>query len=224
MINMKKKSSIAAVLLMSVLFLIFIAAMPKRVSAESPKGSIKISLKDLGTSRQNVALSLYKVGTWNGTGWELEACFNDTGISADTLQYASDWEAAAKTLSAHTALTSVERKAGQTDENGIWTMEELAWGMYLLVQEGESTYGTVSPALIAVPYVENGVQNSERIVYPKAVPPQEEDGGEENTPPNPDSGKEDTSTEPDNEDHNTSETIGGGWSFRRRKSFTDGSK
>lgn len=151
----------------------------ERVLADSGQGRITINLRDLETPKNNVAFNVYKVGTWDGTtgNWQLAESLQDCGVVLEELVYASEWDAAAVTLSKQTGLETLLSVSGKTDENGTLTLKELEWGMYLVVQDGESEYGMVSPFLATLPYNEDGVQKSDLTVQPKAEPPLEEGKG-----------------------------------------------
>lgn len=151
----------------------------RQVLAANSTGSIAISLKDLGTPKNDVTFKAYEVGEWNGEEgtWRLIDILSSTKISLKDLEYASDWDAAALTLSQQKELGSLPSVSGKTDADGKLTFTSLDWGMYLVVQEGESEYGIVSPFLAAIPYVEDGVQKSDLAVQPKSEPPLEDGNG-----------------------------------------------
>lgn len=153
--------------------------IPERVQASTEAGSITINLKDLKTPKGDVIFKAYKVGEWNGAegSWKLLDCLESTGISLNDLMYASEWDAAAMILSTQSELGTLTSVSGKTDENGVMTFGNLELGMYLVVQEGESEYGTVSPFLATLPYTEDGIVKYDMTLQPKAEPPLEDGNG-----------------------------------------------
>ena len=172
--SVKKKNKIVTIgkIFLLLLTLILPWTIQERVLADT--GSITINLKELGSSKTDVKFKAYEVGAWNSTtgSWELAECLRDTGIELNDLIYASDWDDAALELAKETeALKTLTSVSGATDANGTLTFSNLEWGMYLVIQDGENTYGTVSTFLAALPYTEEGVQKTELTVQPKAEAP-----------------------------------------------------
>lgn len=173
---MKQKSKI---IMMAKVFLLLLAlvlpwTIQERVLADAGYGSISINLKDLESPKADVKFKAYKAATWNSTteSFELAECLKDKGISLDALVYASDWDEAALKLSKQTeALETLISINGMTDQNGMLTFSDIEFGMYLIVQDGQSEYGIVSPFLAAIPYLEEGSLKNDLTVQPKAEPP-----------------------------------------------------
>lgn len=179
--SMKQKNRLFAITKMLLLLLTLVLpwTMQERALADSGKGSIRIDLKELQTPKNEVAFKAYEVGTWNGEegSWQLDGRLTGTGISLKDLVYASDFDKAALELSKQAGLDQLLSASGKTDANGSLTFSDLDWGMYLVVQDGESEYGTVAPFLASLPYIEDGVQKSDLTVQPKAEPPLEDGNG-----------------------------------------------
>lgn len=178
---MKQRNKLFTITKMLLLLLTLVLpwTTSNRVLADSGKGSIRINLKELQTPKNDVTFKAYKVGAWNGTegSWQLDSTLAGTGISLKDLVYASDFDKAALELSKQPGLDSIASVSGKTDANGSLTFSDLDWGMYLVVEDGESEYGTVSPFLASLPYIQDGVQQSDLTIEPKAEPPLEDGNG-----------------------------------------------
>lgn len=171
---MKKVNKFAkkgSLLLLILLLLVLPWFIQERVFAASETGSITIKLKDLETPKSNVGFKIYLVGNWNGTqgSWKLDSSLSSTGVDLGELNGASAWKNAAQTLSTSSELEKLSCKSGTTDDSGEIQFSDLAWGMYLVMQNDKGQYGTIDPFMVPVPYVTDGVQESDRIVSPKAV-------------------------------------------------------
>lgn len=183
--------------IMTMLLILFLAIiLPKGtkeyVMAGNTKGSVEVRLNDIGTLKKNVNFKLYQVGEA-----ELTECFQDTNIIIGNLQYASDWEDAAKVLVEHDSLTTVPSCAGTTDEDGVVLFSSLDMGIYLLVQDGKSEYGVIAPTLLVLS--EDGEKGTaDLIVKPKAETPTE-DAKPDDTKPD-DGVKTDNGVKPDTGD------------------------
>lgn len=148
------------------------------LGAETEQGSITVCLDDLGTPMSDVEFTAYRVGNWSGEGnWVLEESLSDTGVTLDNLTYAEEWDAAALKLAWAGNFDQIESASGKTDASGTMVLAGIKWGMYLVVQNGESEYGTVSPFLAAIPYVEDGGRHNDLTVHPKAKAPEKEENG-----------------------------------------------
>lgn len=161
-------------MLLLLLTLVLPWTIQERVLADTGSGSISIDLQELETPKAEVRFKAYKVGTWNSTtgNIELAECLKDKGIDLDKLVYAADWEKAALKLSEQTeVLETLSSINGITDQNGKLTFSDIELGMYLIIQDGKSEYGIVAPFLAVIPYFEEGIQNNDLTVQPKAEPP-----------------------------------------------------
>ena len=140
------------------MLLVLLPVVPNNVYAAS--NTLTIKLKDLGTNRENVEFKLYEVGDT-----EIESVYD---VVYDNLNTASDFDEAANKIANYISLHNVTfNDINQSDING-----ELSFpvdnGIYLLVASSSSNYGNISPILIKMPYIENGVQKTKVTIYPKA--------------------------------------------------------
>lgn len=192
----KRRRKIRIDIFLLLLTLVFSGARSGEVVfADEGKARLSIMLEDLGTPIENVKFQIYKVGEWDyqSGSWKLLDSLQHTGIVLNNLTYASDWIDAALTLTKQPELETLVSVNGQTDTSGVLTFSDLDWGMYLVVQETESEYGTISPLLIPLPYIEDGVQKGEVTISPKAELPKEDkpESGEEKLPEDkPENGEE----------------------------------
>lgn len=158
-----------------VFLLLLTLALPwtlqERVYADSG-GSISVNLKDLGTSRKDVAFTAYKIATLDEAkgSWKLDDRLADTGVSLDELEYAADWDDAAMKISKSGELAKFSSLSGKTNQDGGMKFSNLELGMYLVVQDDQGQYGLAQPFLAAIPYTENGIAKVDLTVEPKATP------------------------------------------------------
>lgn len=156
------------------LLLLCMIKEPVYAAPGSTSGKITIELTENMGTKKGVAFKLYKVGTWvpPSEQWKLEGGL--TGSSLMQLTNASsstDWKNAAESLAGEVKNSSLpETKSGKTSENGTLTFDSLEEGMYLVVQEGDNAYGTISPFLVALPYKQNETESDEVTAKPKAEP------------------------------------------------------
>lgn len=201
------RKRIIAMLLILFLAIVLPKGTKEYVMAGDTKGSVEVRLNDIGTLKKDVNFKLYQVGEG-----ELKECFRDTNIIIGNLQYASDWENAAKVLAEHEDLATVPSHNGTTDEDGMVYFSSLDMGTYLLLQDGQSEYGVIDPVLLVLSAdVEKG--KTDLVVKPKAEVPTEDvkpdDGAKPNDGAKPDdAAKPDTSAKPDTGDH-----ANAGWYF-----------
>ena len=69
---------------------------------------------------------------------------------------------AAKKLSATIGKSGITAATKKTDSNGKVSFTDLPQGMYLVEETDGASYGTFSPFLVAIPYMEDG----ENWIYP----------------------------------------------------------
>lgn len=137
--------------------------------ADATTGSIKIELTtDLGTSKEGVEFKLYKVGDWNRytESWKLVDSLSSTSIDFSSLNGSSQWSSAAQTLANASGLPTATN--GTTGNNGTLAFSSLDLGMYLVVQEGANSYGTIAPFLAALPVMGDNGYTNEVTCSPKA--------------------------------------------------------
>lgn len=126
------------------------------------------------TPLQDIGLALYKVGgvdTSDGNvHFVLDGALASTGIAFDSITTADGWYAAAETLATAVIDAGLDGIPNFSDENGNMTFEDLAEGMYLVVQNDGNTSVTVSPMLISIPFAdENEGWLYDVTAYPKSV-------------------------------------------------------
>ena len=126
------------------------------------------------TPLQNVGLALYKVGgvdTSDGNvHFVLDPALASTGIDFDSIHAADGWYAAAEKLATAVIDAGMDGTPNFSDEKGNMTFEDLAEGMYLVVQNDGSSSVTVSPMLISIPFAdEDQGWLYDVTAYPKSV-------------------------------------------------------
>lgn len=188
------RKRIIAMLLILFLAIVLPKGTKEYVMAGNTKGSVEVRLNDIGTMKKDVNFKLYQVGEG-----ELKECFRDTNIIIGNLQYASDWENAAKVLAEHEDLATVPSHNGTTDEDGMVYFSSLDMGTYLLIQDGQSEYGVIDPVILVLSAdAEKG--KTDLVVKPKAEVPTEDAKPDDSVKPD-DGAKPDTSAKPDTGDH-----------------------
>lgn len=153
--------------------LLFVSAGEKAFAAEPTTAkSITVQLTtDFGTSKENVEFKLYQVGSWNPQTerWTLNDALSSTNVVFSDLTDVDAWKTAAEKLAQAEGLSSLTPKPGTTDADGICIFTILDYGMYLIMQEGANSYGTIAPFLVSLPYKANGAAYQDSItVTPKA--------------------------------------------------------
>ena len=149
------------------------------MAAESGPGRLTIQLDDIGTPRQGIGFTVYRVGTLEDDVWKLEESLLETGVDLNAMTYAEEWDTAALKLARVAIEAKLELMSGQTDGNGALPLTGLPAGMYLILQDnGKDIYGTVAPFLAALPSrEEDGSARWDLTVHPKAERPVEASGG-----------------------------------------------
>lgn len=152
MMKAKKLTSVVAILMMLVLFILPLS--PSATALLSEKGSITLNLTDSETETPlaNVSFRLYFIAkaykNGNGIRYELISPFDEANINTDDLQDSL--------LPVHLAFFadthSQPYAEKSTDENGVLVFDNLTPGLYLVVpsQNGEDSCNT-SPFVISIP-------------------------------------------------------------------------
>lgn len=152
--------------------LLFVSAGEKAFAAEpTTDKSITVQLTtDLGTSKKNVEFKLYQVGSWNPQTerWTLNNELSKTNVVFSDLTGVDAWKTAAETLAQAEELSGLTTQTGTTNADGICTFTNLDYGMYLVVQEGTNSYGTIAPFLVSRPYKVDEAYQECITVTPKA--------------------------------------------------------
>lgn len=133
--------------------------------------SITIVLPDLGTERNGVPFTCYRVGVpeeGNGLRWELIPELSHVSVDLSGTLSARESQQAALELEAALAGLDVTDFMGTTDETGVVVFSDLPQGVYLVVQTQTKDYGTVAPFLVAAPYADENEWVYEVVTEPKA--------------------------------------------------------
>lgn len=174
--NGGKLKGLATLLVLAVFFGV---AWPVHAENYDPErtGSIRISLTDLGTDRENVLFELYKVGALKADSdyqWELDGALAGSGVDLNSLDTTEKTMEATQILADAVKGSGIKALRETTDHEGRAEFTGLTQGKYLLIQPGDD-YGTVSPSLVTVPYwEEEWIYDVE--VTPKAAAPGKEPG------------------------------------------------
>lgn len=120
-----------------------------------------------------VALEIYKVGSVDFDGnvhFVLDAALASTGVDLGSIDTADGWYAAAEAIAAVIGDSGIEGRMDSTDADGNVLFDNLAEGMYLVMQAEDSSNVTVSPMLISIPFAdENEGWLYDVTAYPKSV-------------------------------------------------------
>lgn len=150
----KKKKVLFAALVLSVLLSV---ADNANVYAISEKGSITIRLEDIGTSMEKVVFSVYPVAGLSDDGesyWNLDGRLTDVKINE--IRTSEESQNAAERLEKQISQSGITGREIMTDSSGQSVCDNLAPGLYLIVQEKKSSYGEVAPFLADLPHKQDG--------------------------------------------------------------------
>lgn len=180
LIRKRKLRSLLALMLILSMMLGMVQTVQAADYQPNRKGSITITLKDQGTELKDVELLLYKVGSLGGGNYinfTLVPALAATGLDLNNLTTAEAAIAAANTLAGAVGNSGITPLFAKTDSKGVAAFPDLEQGMYLMVQSGTHAYGIVSPLLVAIPYMEDGVNWIYDVsASPKASLTPQEDG------------------------------------------------
>lgn len=140
------------------------AAAAKNFSAiydSDRKGSITVTLDQIGTNRANVGIALYRIGEIsNGypAEWRVLSEYADLGIDLNNAAKAEEQRKAADCLWDYIKNQKTDPDyRGTTNQEGCFKAENLQLGIYLIGQtSGKDSYGIFQPFLVAIPYMEGG--------------------------------------------------------------------
>lgn len=154
---------LAAITLMAGLLL------PAQIKAASydkdQKGSITINLNDVEldgkvTNKNGVSVNVYQIASVSHDGvnlsFEINNALESTGVDVNDITTSEKNVNAAKKISAVIDKTGITPTTKKTDSNGRVSFTDLAQGMYLVEEADGASYGTFSPFLVAIPYMEDG--------------------------------------------------------------------
>ena len=130
------------------------------------KGSIEVTLSDIGTDRENVPIRMYQVGTVVEGGDHLTFntvdALSTSGVNLNDITTGESNQTAAKTLDDainaldKTTADTLQTTTVSTDADGKADFKDLDQGIYLIKQPVSNAYGVFSPFLVAIPYMEDG--------------------------------------------------------------------
>ena len=168
--NAEKKCSRYLITFLAAIALLAGLLTPRQIKAannysRSKKGSITINLDDVKvngqlTDKKGVSVNVYQVASLSSD--EVNVSFDIAGALASTGVDVNDITTSDKNLNAAKKLSAVIDKSGiaattkKTDSNGKVSFTNLAQGMYLVEEADGASYGTFSPFLVAVPYMQDG--------------------------------------------------------------------
>lgn len=145
--------------------------------AKDKKGSINVTLNDIGTDVSGESVRIYQVGVLGNdeqhVTFDLVKDLESANIDLNEVTTSEANLTAAKTLADtigkmdKTAAASLFSVTAKTDEKGKVSFADLEQGMYMVMQPVTSAYGVFSPFLVAVPYMEDG----ENWIYDVDVSP-----------------------------------------------------
>lgn len=148
-------------------------AMPSFVYAE--EAGITIELLDIGTEKQGVKYSCWKIGEVDVNEDPVyvlsEDIDSDIDLNALPAGSLEDNRNAAKELSTIVEKSGIEPRYATSDKEGMVYFKNLETGVYLIVQEDSAKYGTMDPYILSIPYTEDGSTYIYDVVTaPKAEP------------------------------------------------------
>lgn len=184
---MKKKKCILKLCALGIVLLMLMGSVKETVLAAAPTtGTITITLEqDLG-QKAGVVFKIYQVGTWSSTyeKWTLANGLTSSQfnlLNENSTNY--DWNSVADELASQVQTLGItDTQSVATDGAGKATAQELSLGMYLVIQDGNNQYGTITPFLVSLPSKgSNGYDYSPKT-SPKATALPSSEGN--NTPSN----------------------------------------
>lgn len=147
--------------------------------SRSKKGSITINLDDVKvngqlTDKKGVSVNVYQVASLSSdevnVSFDIAGTLESTGVDVNDITTSDKNLNAAKKLSAVIDKSGIAATTKKTDSNGKVSFTNLPQGMYLVEEADGASYGTFSPFLVAIPYMQDG-QNwiYDVVTYTKGV-------------------------------------------------------
>lgn len=168
---MKKKKCILKLCALGIVLLMLMGSVKETVlAATQTTGTITITLnQDLGP-KEGVHFTIYKVGTWSSTDEKWTLVSGLTSSQFDNLNKNSDWNSVANELASQVQTAGITfTQSVKTDGDGKATIQNLALGMYLVIQDGNNQYGTITPYLVSLPSKGSNGYNYTPETFPKAT-------------------------------------------------------
>lgn len=168
--NRRKKCSKYFMTFLAALALVTGLLVPAQIKAADGydadrKGSITINLDDVKldntvTNKAGVSVNVYQVASVGRDGvnlsFDIAGTLASTGVDVNDITTSDKNLNAAKKLSAAISKSGISATTKKTDSNGKVSFTDLAQGMYLVEEQDGASYGTFSPFLVAIPYMEDG--------------------------------------------------------------------
>ena len=132
---------------------------------KNKKGSVTINLDDVKvngklTDKKGVTVNLYQIASLSNdnlnVSFDIAGTLKSTGVDVNDITTSEKNLNSAKKLSAVIAKSGITATTKKTDSNGKVSFKDLAQGMYLVEEADGAQYGTFSPFLVAIPYMEDG--------------------------------------------------------------------
>ena len=182
--NIGKRCSRYLMTFLSALALVAGLLLPVQIKAadsynRNKKGSITINLDDVKldgkvTNKKGVTVNVYQIASLSAdtlnVSFDIAGTLESTGVDVNDITTSDKNLNAAKKISAVIDKSGIAASTKKTDSNGKVSFTNLAQGMYLVEEADGASYGTFSPFLVAIPYMEDG-QNwiYDVVTYTKGV-------------------------------------------------------
>ena len=168
--NLRKKCCRYLITFLSAIAVTAGLLIPAQIKAadsydKDKKGSITINLDDVKlddtvTNKEGVSVSVYQIASINHNGinisFDINSSLSSTGVDVNDITTSDKNLNAAKKLSATIGKSGITATTKKTDRNGKVSFTNLPQGMYLVEEADGASYGTFSPFLVAIPYMEDG--------------------------------------------------------------------
>lgn len=169
---MKKKKCILKLCALGIVLLMLMGSVKETVLAATPTtGTITITLNQNLGPKNGVEFKIYKVGTWNSTDEKWTLVSGLTSLQFDNLNKNSTydaWDSVANELALQVQTITVTQSV-TTDGDGKATTQNLDLGMYLVIQDGNNQYGTITPYLVSLPSKDSNGYDYTPETFPKAT-------------------------------------------------------
>lgn len=168
--NLRKKCCRYLITFLSAIAVTAGLLIPAQIKAadsydKDKKGSITINLDDVKlddtvTNKEGVSVSVYQIASINhdriNISFDINSSLSSTGVDVNDITTSDKNLNAAKKLSATIGKSGITATTKKTDRNGKVSFTNLPQGMYLVEEADGASYGTFSPFLVAIPYMEDG--------------------------------------------------------------------
>lgn len=171
---MKKKKCILKLCALGIVLLMLMGSVKETVLAATPiTGTITITLNQVLGPKEGVHFTIYKVGTWNPETEKWTLVSGLTSSQFDTLDKNSThdaWDSVANELASQVQTAGItDKQSVTTGGDGKATAKNLALGMYLVIQDGNNQYGTITPYLVSLPSKGSNGYDYTPETFPKAT-------------------------------------------------------